>query len=202
LTQEQQAVLESKGYHLLMRSEYYDLFEHNTFIRIQVSDDTEGYARHTRAELDRLLAQEDQITAQYSVAAIAKTVETFKKKLQDIEDGIKTYWLIRAEKYSIQSQRLKGRVAICTGASSGIDRASAIALAAHGATVVMAARNADKLNTVKALIEEQGGACFVAPTDVTQREQVLDLVRIATERYGRVDVLINAAGVMFYTFMP
>ncbi|MGB8687049.1 MAG: SDR family oxidoreductase, partial [Microcoleus sp.] len=57
------------------------------------------------------------------------------------------------------------------------------------------------LNTVKALIQEQGGACFVAPTDVSQREQVLGLVGTVMERYGRVDVLINAAGVMFYTFM-
>ncbi|WP_254566530.1 SDR family NAD(P)-dependent oxidoreductase [Oscillatoria sp. HE19RPO] len=201
LTQDRQEVLDRKGYHLLMQSDYYDLFEHNTFIRIQVSDDTESYTRHTQAELDRLLAQENEITAQYSAAAFANTVESFKKKLQDIEDGIKTYWLIQAEKYSIQSQKLKGRVAICTGASSGIGRSTAIVLAAQGATVVLAARNADKLNTVKALIEEQGGACFVAPTDVSQREQVLDLVGTVMERYGRVDVLINAAGVMFYTFM-
>lgn len=200
LTQEQQVVLDRKGYHLLMQSDYYDIFERNTFIRIQVSDDTESYTRHTQAELDRLLAQEDEITAQYS-ATFANTVESFKKKLQDIEDGIKTYWLIQAEKYSIQSQKLKDRVVICTGASSGIGRSTAIVLASHGATVVLAARNADKLNTVKALIEEQGGACYVAPTDVSQREQVLGLVGTVMERYGRVDVLINAAGVMFYTFM-
>lgn len=200
LTQEQQVVLDRKGYHLLMQSDYYDIFERNTFIRIQVSDNTESYTRHTQAELDRLRAQEDEITAQYS-AAFANTVESFKKKLQDIEDGIKTYWLIQAEKYSIQSQKLKDRVVICTGASSGIGRSTAIVLASHGATVVLAARNADKLNTVKALIQEQGGACFVAPTDVSQREQVLGLVGTVMERYGRVDVLINAAGVMFYTFM-
>mgnify|MGYP001041864801 CR=1 FL=1 len=201
LTPEQQAVVDRKGYHLLMQSEYYDLFDCNTFIRTQVSNDTESYTRHTQTEIDRLLAKEDEITARYGAAAFAKTVETFNKKLQDIEDGMKTYWLIQAEKYSIQSQRLKGRVVICTGASSGIGRATAIALAAHSATVVLAARNADKLNTVKALIEEQGGACLVAPTDVTQRQQVLGLVGTVMERYGRIDVLINSSGVMFYTFM-
>jgi NADP-dependent 3-hydroxy acid dehydrogenase YdfG/ubiquinone/menaquinone biosynthesis C-methylase UbiE len=201
LTPEQQAVLDRKSYHLLMQSEYYDLFERNTFIRIQVTNDTKNYTHHTQTELNRLLAQEDEITAQYSATAFAKTVEAFRNKLQDIEESIKTYWLIQAEKYSIQSQRLKGRVAICTGASSGIGRSTAIALAAQGATVVLAARNTDKLNTVKAIIEEQGGSCFVAPTDVTQREQVVGLVATVMERYHRVDVLINAAGVMFYTFM-
>lgn len=201
LTQEQQVVLDRKGYHLNTQSDYYDLFERNTFIRTQVSNDTESYTQYTQIEYERLLASKDEIIAHYSLAAFEKTVEMFKNKLQDIEDGIKTYWLIKTENYSIQSQKLKGCVVICTGASSGIGRATAIALASHGATVVLVARNVDKLNTVKALIEEQGGACCVAPTDVVQREQVLDLTRNVIQRYGRIDVLINSAGVMFYTFM-
>jgi len=195
LTQEQQAMHARKGYHLLMQSEYYDLFERNSFIRIQISNGTDGYAHHTQAELDRLIATQD------ASVGFEKTVASFKQKLQEIEEGIKTYWLIQAEKYSIQSQKLKGRVVICTGASSGIGRATAIALAAQGASVVLAARNINKLNELKALIDEQGGICIVAPTDVSQREQALDLIKITLENFGRIDVLINAAGVMFYTFM-
>lgn len=195
LTSAQQTMHERKGYHLLMQSEYYDLFERNAFIRIQISNGTDGYAHHTQAEIDRLIA------THHSAAGFEKTVESFKKKLQEIEGGIKTYWLIQAEKYSVQSQKLKGRVVICTGASSGIGRATAIVLAAQGASVVLAARNINKLNELKEIIDEQGGICVIAPTDVSQREQVFDLVKITLEHYGRIDVLINAAGVMFYTFM-
>ena len=193
LTQQQQSTHERKGYHLLMQSEYYDLLENHAFVRVQVSNDTDRYARHTQAEFDRLTAA--------SSTESDSTASSFKQKLQEIQAGIKTYWLIQAEKYSIQSQKLTGRVVICTGASSGIGRATAIALAAQGASVVLAARNINKLNELKALIDEQGGICIVAPTDVSQREQALDLIKITLENFGRIDVLINAAGVMFYTFM-
>ncbi|WP_353570431.1 SDR family NAD(P)-dependent oxidoreductase [Candidatus Albibeggiatoa sp. nov. BB20] len=201
LTEEQQAVHQRKGYHLLMQSEYYDFFERNTFVRVQVSNDTEGYMQHTQAELDRLLTRKDEITAQYSTEGFEKTVESFERKLNEIEGGVKTYWLIQAEKYAIQTQKLKDRVVICTGASSGIGRATAIALAAQGTSVVLVARNVDKLDTVKALIEEQGGSCFVAPADVTQREQMQSVVNTVMQRYNRVDILVNSAGLMCFTFM-
>ncbi|MCV6636174.1 SDR family NAD(P)-dependent oxidoreductase [Candidatus Albibeggiatoa sp. nov. NOAA] len=201
LTEAQKAIHESKGYHLLMQSEYFDYFENNGFVRVQIRNDTDAYTQHTQAELDRLLARKDTLTSQYSTAAFDSVAESFERKLTEIKDGIKTYWLIQVEKYAIQSQKLKGRVAICTGASSGMGRATAMALAAQGATVALVARNEDKLNTVKKLIDEQGGDCFVVPTDVAQREQTLDLVNTVKTRCGHVDVLVNAAGVMFYTFM-
>lgn len=201
LNSEQQAVHERKGYHLLMQSEYYDIFEQNTFVRVQISNDTEGYTHETQAELDRLLARKDELISQYSVDTFNSVVESFERKLNEIKNGIKTYWLIQAEKYAIQSQKLKDRVVICTGASSGIGRATAIVLAAQGANVALVARSEDKLNEVKALIEEQGGNCFVVPTDVAQRKQTLDLVNVVKAHYGRIDILINSAGMMCFTFM-
>lgn len=201
LTPEQQAVHERKGYHLLMQSEYYDFFENNTFIRVQVSNDTEEYTQQTQAELDRLMARKDELVAQYSAEGFDNVAESFERKLNEIEGGIKTYWVIQAEKYAVQSKKLKDRVVICTGASSGIGRATAIALSEQGATVVLVARNTDKLNEVKALIEEQNGSCLVAPADVTQREQMNEVVNKVKAQYGRVDVLVNSAGLMFFTFM-
>ncbi len=104
--------------------------------------------------------------------------------------------------------RLDGKVALVTGASSGIGRASALALAEAGASVVLAARSAERLEKVAASIREGGGRALVFPTDVTSAEALDALVARVTsgapwpgdESRGenlvapRLDVLVNVAG--------
>lgn len=89
---------------------------------------------------------------------------------------------------------LNGRVAIVTGASRGIGRAVAKALAARGATVVAAAR-ADHAAAVAQEIVAAGGRAEATSVDVTDRGAVNDMVGHAVARYGRVDVLVNNAGI-------
>ena len=90
-----------------------------------------------------------------------------------------------------------------TGASSGIGAAVARALAHEGAHVVLAARRRGMLAEVQAGLERQGGGVktLTVPTDVTDRRQVKLLVARTEEELGPVDVLVNCAGVMYYTLM-
>ena len=90
---------------------------------------------------------------------------------------------------------VQGRVALITGASQGIGRACALALADAGATAVLAARNKEKLEEVAAQIATAGGQASVFPLDVTDEEQIKATVKEILARYGRVDVLVNNAGV-------
>lgn len=90
---------------------------------------------------------------------------------------------------------LKGRVAVVTGASSGIGEACALGYAEAGAKVVMAARRADRLDALVAKIEAAGGEAIGVVTDVTSEDAVANLFRQAVERFGTVDILINNAGV-------
>jgi NADP-dependent 3-hydroxy acid dehydrogenase YdfG len=97
--------------------------------------------------------------------------------------------------------RLAGRVAVVTGASSGIGAAVARALCAEGAHVALAARREEVLLDVQASLgDEAGQESIVVPTDVTDRGQVLSLIERAGE-LGPVEVLVNCAGVMYYTLM-
>jgi NADP-dependent 3-hydroxy acid dehydrogenase YdfG len=100
-------------------------------------------------------------------------------------------------------ESLQGRVAVVTGASSGIGAAVARALAHEGAHVALAARRRDMLAEVRAGLERQGGEVrtLILPTDVTDRQQVKSLVARTEEELGPVDVLVNCAGVMYYTMM-
>ncbi|WP_440988524.1 SDR family NAD(P)-dependent oxidoreductase [Haloarchaeobius baliensis] len=91
---------------------------------------------------------------------------------------------------------LDGSVAIVTGASSGIGEATAEAMAAEGATVVLAARRVDELEAVADRIETAGGSALVVPTDVTEADDIDELVETVVAEYGRIDVLVNNAGVM------
>jgi short-subunit dehydrogenase len=92
-------------------------------------------------------------------------------------------------------ESLVDQVAIVTGASSGIGAATAHELARRRARVVLAARHTDELETQVQMIAEAGGQAIAVPTDVTDTEQVTQLVERAREVFGQVDVLVNNAGV-------
>jgi NADP-dependent 3-hydroxy acid dehydrogenase YdfG len=91
---------------------------------------------------------------------------------------------------------LAGTVALVTGASSGIGAATANALAAHGAAVALAARRRDHLEELAARIREQGGTALVLECDVTDQEQAASAVERTVAELGRLDTLVNNAGVM------
>jgi NADP-dependent 3-hydroxy acid dehydrogenase YdfG len=90
---------------------------------------------------------------------------------------------------------IEEKVVAITGASSGIGEATAILLAARGAKVVLGARGSDRLTALAHRITEAGGEATSIPTDVRRREDVSNLVTSACERYGKIDVLFNNAGV-------
>ena len=93
---------------------------------------------------------------------------------------------------------IAGSVAVVTGASSGIGRATARALAARGASVVLAARSAADLDEVARECEQAGGRALAVPTDVGDEAAVQELARRAVERFGRIDIWVNNAGVIAY----
>ena len=91
---------------------------------------------------------------------------------------------------------LSGKVVVITGASSGLGEATARYLSDRGATVVVGARRADRLQTLVDDITRKGGKASALVTDVTHAAQVRALVDAAVEQYGRIDVILNNAGVM------
>jgi len=90
---------------------------------------------------------------------------------------------------------LKGRVAVVTGASSGIGEACAQEFVSKGANVVLAARRAERLEGLVSRLEEMGGQALAVTTDVTCEKAVSNLFANAVERFGTVDYLINNAGI-------
>ncbi|MCF0056100.1 SDR family oxidoreductase [Dyadobacter sp. CY356] len=88
-----------------------------------------------------------------------------------------------------------GKVVAITGASSGIGEAIALMLAGQGAKVVLGARRSDRLEKLVATINDHGGEAAYAITDVKCREDVEKLVKLACDRFGRLDVMINNAGI-------
>ncbi|MEN0038280.1 MAG: SDR family oxidoreductase [Cellvibrio sp.] len=97
---------------------------------------------------------------------------------------------------SVNQSAINQKVVIITGASSGIGETAARILAAQGAKVVLGARRTDRLETLAADIRAQGGVAEYCAVDVRQQEQVQALVEFAREKFGRVDVIVNNAGVM------
>jgi 3-oxoacyl-[acyl-carrier protein] reductase len=97
---------------------------------------------------------------------------------------------------------LSGQVAVVTGASQGLGRAIAEALAAAGATVALVARSAGKLADVAAGIRASGGTAEEFPCDVSKGDEVANVVEQVVEKLGRLDILVNNAGVTRDTLLP
>jgi short-subunit dehydrogenase len=97
-------------------------------------------------------------------------------------------------------EELRGRIAIVTGASSGVGWQSALRLSEQGVRLCVTARRGEALERLRGEVERQGGECLVAPGDVTVQEDVERVVRACLERYGRVDLLVNVAAVQSYGY--
>lgn len=91
---------------------------------------------------------------------------------------------------------IEGKVIIITGASSGIGEATALLLAERGAKVVLGARGLDRLRALAERIAEADGEAAYARTDLRCRQDGFDLVTLACERFGKLDVFVNNAGIM------
>ncbi|XP_059147349.1 uncharacterized protein LOC131935076 [Physella acuta] len=96
---------------------------------------------------------------------------------------------------------LADRIALVTGASSGIGQATATALAAAGAKVILVARRDQALQDIVKTIKDDGGEAVAFKADVTDRTQVKSVVKQAESSVGPIDILVNNAGVMYYTMM-
>ncbi len=96
---------------------------------------------------------------------------------------------------------LTGKVAVVTGASSGIGAAVAVALAREGCHIALAARRTDALDSVKKRLVVREGKVIAKKTDVTSKEQVEDLLQTAERELGPVDILVSCAGVMYFSMM-
>lgn len=94
------------------------------------------------------------------------------------------------------SQNIKGKVVVITGASSGLGEATARLLSSEGATVVLAARRADRIKALADTLNVRGAKALAISTDVANQLQVRDLVEKTVETYGKIDVMLNNAGLM------
>jgi short-subunit dehydrogenase len=95
---------------------------------------------------------------------------------------------------TMSTNPFQDKVAIVTGASAGIGRATAVALAKEGACLALASRNSEALSALAEELKAAGRQVLVIPTDVTQREQVEGLVQKVIVQLGRVDILVSNAG--------
>ena len=93
---------------------------------------------------------------------------------------------------------IDGKVVIVTGASSGIGEATALEFARAGAITVLAARRKERLERLQSKVEEMGGTALAIPTDLTDLDQITNLVQRTLSTFGRIDVLANIAGWGFY----
>ena len=97
---------------------------------------------------------------------------------------------------------LSGQTAIVTGASQGLGRAMAVALAASGARVALVARNAEKLAETAKIITDAGGQAEVMAADVSQKEAIEKIVDTVAEEWGQLDILVNNAGITRDNLLP
>jgi NADP-dependent 3-hydroxy acid dehydrogenase YdfG len=93
---------------------------------------------------------------------------------------------------------IDGKVAIVTGASSGIGEATARELSMAGAITILAARREDRLQKLENEIKEMGGRALAVPTDLTRADQITNLVQTTMTKFGRIDILANIAGAAIY----
>ena len=118
-----------------------------------------------------------------------------------INKGLLDKYNIRLPKIKSREIEIKGghkfknKVVIITGASSGIGKACAFEFANNGATVVLAARRVDELKKVEEKINKQGGKGLIIKTDVRKIDDCVNLVNETVKEYGKIDVLINNAGI-------
>lgn len=96
---------------------------------------------------------------------------------------------------------MSDKVAIVTGASSGIGRATAQSLAKSGVRVVLGARRRNNLDDLASEIQDAGGQALPFVTDVAQRQSCEDLIQYTMEKWGRIDILVNNAGLMPLSFI-
>ncbi len=104
------------------------------------------------------------------------------------------YGLLK-ETYKLSAINIKDKVAIVTGASKGIGRSIALALAERGVKIVLAARNSDALSSIEKEIGSKGWKAVTIPTDVTSEHSVKNLIFETLKQFGKIDILINNAGV-------
>src|SRR5260370_1440576 len=95
----------------------------------------------------------------------------------------------------MSEKKLDGKVAVITGASKGLGKAMALALAAEGAQIALVSRNIEQLNEVGRAVKDAGGEGRVFQADVAEEEQVRKLERDVTGALGKVHILINNAGI-------
>lgn len=100
------------------------------------------------------------------------------------------------------SKTFEGKVALITGGSSGIGRTTALAFAEEGAKVAIAARRSAESEGIVQEIQSKGGEAIFVATDITKPDQVERLVKTTVDRFGRLDVAFNNAGVLGTPFVP
>ncbi len=95
---------------------------------------------------------------------------------------------------------INDKIALITGASSGIGYSTAMALSREGTKIVAGARRVERLEELKKAVEKQGGEIIIQKLDVTKLEDCNNFAKIAIERFGNIDILINNAGIMPLSF--
>lgn len=111
-----------------------------------------------------------------------------------VGNNVQKFILIFRKKVKAMGGRIKGKIALITGGTSGIGRATAKVLASEGASVVLAARREEKGKDVVDEIKAAGGDVIFVRTDITVNEDLDNLVKTVADKYGRIDILVNNAG--------